>query len=51
MCSLNVFVIVIVIVFVFEVVFLLVRLCFLMIPISFARVGFGLEGFESNTMT
>ena len=56
-CSLNVFVIFIVIVFVFVfvfvfvVVFLLVRSCFLKTPISFARLGFGLEGFESNTMT
>ena len=33
---------VIVFVFVFVVVFLLVRSCFLMIPISFAKMGFGL---------
>ena len=42
-CSLNVFVIVIVFVFVFVVV-LLVRSCFCMTPISFARFRFGLEG-------
>ena len=47
-CSLQVFVIVIVIVFVFVfvfvVVFLLVRSCFRMTPINFARFQFGLEG-------
>ena len=32
------------------VVFLLVRSCFFMTPISFTRFGFALEGFESNTM-
>ena len=48
---LIVFVFVFLFVFVFVVVFLLVRSCFLKTPISFARLGFGLEGFESNTMT
>ena len=49
-CSLNVFVIFIVFVFVFVAVFLLFRSCFLKTPIIFARLGFGLEGFESKTM-
>ena len=41
---LNVFVIVIVFAFFFVVVFLLVRSCFRMTPINFARFRFGLEG-------
>ena len=47
--SLNVIVIVIVFVFafVFVVVFLLVRSCFFMTPISFARFGFALEGWKA----
>ena len=49
--SLNVIVFVFVFAFVFVVVFLLVRSCFFMTPISFARFWFGLEGFESNTRT
>ena len=48
-CSLNVFVIVFVFVFVF--VFLLVMSCFLMIPINFARLGFGLEGWNALNPT
>ena len=46
-CSLNVFVIV----FVFVFVFLLVMSCFLMIPINFARLGFGLEGWNALNPT
>ena len=49
--SLNIIVIVIVFVFafVFVVMFLFVRSCFFMTPISFARFRFGLKGFESIT--
>ena len=52
MC-LNVFVIVIVFVFafVFVVVFLLVRSCFFMTPISFARFRFGLQGWKALNPT
>ena len=45
--SLNVIVIVFAFVFVFVVVFFLVRLCFFMAPIRFARLEFGLDGWKA----
>ena len=54
-CSLNVFVFVTVFVFVFVsvfvVVFLVVRSCFLIISISFARLGCGVEGRKALNST